>query len=758
MRNINQIKNWQIEALQLGRPARYFLVQSPGGAGKSLLQVLLAQADIEDTGNKQLVLVPKNHIHHGFFDDDCIEFVLPGGRRRSRWTVQSNFCSTSKNDAKTKLLKKFLLADVRDLRNEGRLAAIATHRAMVGAWASMNRKEKIKALRNISFRIDEAHHLSNVFHDSDLDLFNVKDKEEILDDATRLGRFLQYVLRHDNETVKVHLATATFFRGDCQTILSERFKKQFVHYYLPWDEHFQTLGIEHLTFDFINYHDDPIDSLLNMIESEPDERHLIIIPALTHRYRTDKTLPQIMNGLLGILPEDEVLDLVTPSTQEAHKMLLHKWPDQFRAVVACRLFDEGTDWVPCTRMHNTDACETSVTLAVQRFFRPLRPHPRKRDVRIFNYLPDLSSDMTLEEKRQVLSNRLNAFLACIVTQGELMPCLVQVKGAPKGNKPRKQVSLQEVFGEEYPAMMTALIKGYESVEDKTDSAKMEAIAHRVLAMYDLPDDVESDDLKAALLRQLVRIANPKSKTVDRKNLEPEGIDAESIRKQGFDKVWGKISPVSSVLCHGTDNIDVATIRDLLSIVHEVPTLEEIHDGIRSFHKRTGKRPAFHQSEWMMELSRSASAADKVLRRHYGTTLAKEVRTVLGDANDDLLARTHDLIREYWSRGIRIGNKFGDLPEIGMSSYALNGRLTWNHQTTLAKEVEKILGTQTKPLTLPNVKAVIRKYRKKGIRLHRKFGRIPELDMSSHNLADRLKRNFDVKLSELVEEAGGKKAG
>lgn len=49
--------------------------------------------------------------------------------------------------------------------------------------------------------------------------------------------------------------------------------------------------------------------------------------------------------------------------------------------------------------------------------------------------------------------------------------------------------------------------------------------------------------------------------------------------------------------------------------------------------------------------------------------------------------------------------------------------------------------------------MIRKYRKKGIRLHRKYGRIPELDMSSHNLADRLKRNFNVKLSELVDEAG-----
>jgi hypothetical protein len=141
----------------------------------------------------------------------------------------------------------------------------------------------------------------------------------------------------------------------------------------------------------------------------------------------------------------------------------------------------------------------------------------------------------------------------------------------------------------------------------------------------------------------------------------------------------------------------------------------------------------------------------LLFRYYGSTLAHEVRNVLGDFNDDLVAKTHDLIREYWSRGIRIGNKFGALPEIGMTSFALNGRLTWNHKTTLAAEVEKVLGSHIKPMTIPKVKIVLRKYHKDGKRLHRKFGRIPELGMSSYNLADRLKRNFNVTLTELVRE-------
>ena len=757
MRIITALKSWQIEAFQLGRPAKYFLAQSPGGAGKSLLQVLLAQADIEDTGNKQLILVPKNHIHHGFYDEECIEFQLPGQSNPSQWRIHSNYCSNSKSDPKTKLLKQFLLADVRVLRKEGRLAAIATHRAMVGAWDLMSPTEKNRALRHISFRVDESHHLSNVFHESDLHLFNVKDKEAIREDATQLGQFLQEVLDLDDETVKVHLATATFFRGDRRTILSERFKNDFVHYYLPWDEHFKNLGIDHLSFDFLNYQEDPVGSVVDTVRTEPEERHLIIIPALYHRYRNQKTLSQIMRALEATFPPCEILDLVTASTQEPNKKLLHDHPERFRVVVACRLFDEGTDWVPCSRLHNTDACESSVTLAVQRFFRPLRPHPSKKVVRILNYLPDMSPEMTFDEKRQVLSNRLNAFLACIVTQGELMPCLVALKGIPTGNRPRK-ISLQEVYGEEYPEVIADLLRGYEIVGDKANSTLIEEVADRVLNKFGVPAEVEENDLRSALLHQLVRIANPRSKTLDREDLEPKGIDAEAIRRQGFDKVWEKIAPIPSVLCYGSDNIDGTLIRELLDIVHEIPSLDKIHAGIRDFHSRTGKRPTFHQSEWMIELNRSASAVDKILRRYYETTLAQEVRAVLGDPNDDLLAKTHDLIREYWAKGVRIGNKFGDLPEIGMSSFALNGRLTWNYKTTLAQEVEKILGPVSKPLTLPKVRQVIKTYLNKGVRLHRKYGNIPELDMSSYNLADRLKRNFSVTLTELVSEVEATMAG
>jgi hypothetical protein len=747
MKTIKILKDWQVQAIQVCRPGRNSVLQAPGGAGKSLIQVMLAQADIEDTANKQLIAVPKNHIHHGFFDADAIEFKLPGASKPSRWQVNSNFCNLS--DGKTRRLKEFLLADVNDLRKTNSLAAICTHKALVETWARMSKSEKLHGLKNISFRIDEAHHVSNVFHEDDLVLFNCKDKQSIRQTATKLGNCVNYILRASDDTVKVHLATATYFRGDQQTILSERFKADFTHYYLPWDEHFETLGIEHLGVDFLSYNECPMDNIIELVKAESDEHHLIIIPALTHRWRTGKSLNELMKRLTECMPAGRVLDLVTPSTQEMHKQLLIENPEQFNAVVACRLFDEGTDWVPCSRMHNTDACEQSLTLAVQRFYRPLRQHPNKKVVQIFNYLPDFSPEMDHEERRKALSNRLNAFLACIVTQGELSPILVKVKSETvEGRKSR--ISLQEIFGDQYPAIMESLLKRYECIEDKSDAASIEAIVERVIADTDIPDEIDKEELKAALLQQVCRIASPRNNLTP-KQLEPKGIDAESIRKLGFDKVWKKCSPVASVLCFGTESIDVGTIRELLGVLNEIPTLVEIHEGLRAFAKRTGKRPTFHQSEWIDELNRSASAVDKVLRRHFESTLAQEVRVALGDFNDDLIQKTHGLILDYWSRGIRIGNKFGNLPEIGMTSYALNGRLNWNCNTTLAAEVERVLGPHVTPMTLPKVKEVIRRYDLKGIRLHRKFGQIPELEMSSYNLADRLERNFKMKLCDLVDE-------
>ena len=152
MKRIEQLRPWQVEAFQLLRPAQYGQCQAPGGSGKSLEQVMLGQADIDDTGNKQLILVPQNHIHHSFFGDENLEFTLPDNVQVSRWSIAENLCD--KRPETGKRLREFLLEDVRTLRKDGRLTAISTHKAMVSAWKRLMDIERNEQTEAKSTMID----------------------------------------------------------------------------------------------------------------------------------------------------------------------------------------------------------------------------------------------------------------------------------------------------------------------------------------------------------------------------------------------------------------------------------------------------------------------------------------------------------------------------------------------------------------------------------------------------------------------------
>ena len=281
---------------------------------------------------------------------------------------------------------------------------------------------------------------------------------------------------------------------------------------------------------------------------------------------------------------------MTPETQEQNKALLFQHPDAFHVVVACRLFDEGTDWVPCNRLHNTDAGEASLTLAVQRFFRPLRKHPAKKEVIIRNYIPRFSPELEMGEQRAILSNRFNAVLACIVTQGELMPTIIPLKTEGTTGT-RKRLSLQEAYGDDYHSVMEGLLRGYEAVEDKTDAAAIQECGGQ-----------GDRGARAARGRGARGVAqcHARPDRQDRLPAEPgkqpphpgtgRALTRKAIRLQGFDKVWEKLSPVKSALCWGTDNITSQTVRELLRAVHKIPTLDEIKEAIVAYHSRTGKRP------------------------------------------------------------------------------------------------------------------------------------------------------------------------
>lgn len=751
MNEVRVARPWQREAVEKAVEARFFLNESPGGSGKSLMQVMAATLDIERCGNKQLILVPQNHIHHGFFNKKSIRFQLESGGEVRSWHVAHNFCS-GKQSAKSDRLKTFLLSNPRALQKTRSLGAIATQQALVRVWGDLSESEKRLAIKQLTVRIDEAHHISGVF-DHTLDS-NVTEK--VLEVSTHLGEFCRYLVNQGDSSTKLHLTTATFFRGDKMPILFEGVKEQFERYRLPWDVFFEYLDLDEFRFDFFQYDDSPLDFVVEAIRLEPDARHLIILPPLNRRFRTDETLPTLMKKLADVVSEDAVLDLVSKETQEENKRRILTEPEQYRVVVACRLFDEGTDWVVCNRMHNTDACEASLTLAVQRIFRPCRKHDGKKSVRIMNYVPEISDSQDTETVRRLLSDRFNAALACIVTSGELVPCVVPLKKKrePKGRKEETGRTLQDVYGQDvYVEIIEQLLSGYECLSDKSDASAVTEVVENIISERGIPAGVSKDAVLSTLQQMMLRIAKSRSTTITKGSIQEVGFDAAAIAEAGFDKVWSRSGPFESAVCFGTDNITVETIRELCGVLRTIPSLGDIQASIKEELLSTGKRPTY-KTGWMASIGRSSQAVEKYLRRHYGSTLAKEVDKVLGDENAELLENAREVIQLYADRGERLGNRWGDIPELGMSSFALNQRLQYHFGTTLAAEVEAICGPLSAEIDLDEVAEVVRRYFANGIKLGRKFGHIPELGISSYGLHDRLARTHGVTLTEFVERTLG----
>jgi hypothetical protein len=202
----------------------------------------------------------------------------------------------------------------------------------------------------------------------------------------------------------------------------------------------------------------------------------------------------------------------------------------------------------------------------------------------------------------------------------------------------------------------------------------------------------------------------------------------------------------------SDQITPAMIRQFSLQLREIPSLGEIDSAISDFQKLEGQRPTFHQSKWLKGIGRSASATDKILRRHYKTTLAKRVRKVLGDSNHELVERSRVAVKNHWEEyGKRLKNKSDFIvPGFGLSCTALNGRLLNQHGISLAQIGDEVLGERVADLTLEGLKKLITKYLQEGKKFPTKKGQIPELKTTGRNLSERVKRKFGKRLPDIIE--------
>jgi len=547
-------RDYQIQCYNQFHNKRLTIFISPTGSGKSLVQIFNAGREIieSDYRQKQVFIVPQLNIGNGFTDYRHKKLKI--GENIYGWEVTVNCCYD--NEQSVKRIKNFLLKDhsckyYRANKILGGCTAVVSYAALLSAFNKMTPEEKKRAIENTSFRPDEVHHISGV--------------DEGGVSANRLGEFCKFVL--DNKG-SLHLTTATFFRGDQQTILDSHYMEEFEVYRVPFLEHWKVLGFKELHQNYCCYKNgnDLLKQILAAVAAEPDQSPLIIVPSdgqkFFKRISKWKWTKKLVDGLSKIFGADRVLDLVSPERQKKDKKRLLSDVQDFSAVVCCGIGKEGTDWPDCSRIHNT-VLDGNVLQPVQKLGRALRKKAGKVDVKMINYIEHFSKwDDKPDAIRIRLSDRFNAVIAASMLDDMFYPILMPTLPDTNNHLATHNVSLEDVYGGKRNDLIEDMMRRVLAIPVSGRTAEtIGEIIDEIIEEYeeDMLEDVSYDNLRDRLRKEILRRQNPTNP-----NLRIDGIIVDFIRKNGWDKVVRENIAHQSPFIGGARTKDMEKLQKFLS--------------------------------------------------------------------------------------------------------------------------------------------------------------------------------------------------
>ena len=500
---IKELFFWQEFVIKEFFKEKYLNIISPCGSGKSTLQISLAILDVVNFGCKQLFLVPQNHISSSFLITSINIFGIT-----YNWKISPNNILTNES-FKIKRLKKWLLTPSDHLykggTDIGSIAAICTYQTFLLTWNSLTKQEKNNALKNLTLRIDESHHLENLGNKSQI---------------TELSKVINYIIKHSE--CKIHLTSATFFRGDDYCILHPKIKILFKTYRRDFLEHFKTLEIKEVFINFIETKN-IINDIIENIKKEPKENHLIIIPPKNQKFRKySKTIVEDLIKELKILgyKDEEIMNWVDQSTQKKNKRQFLKNSNNIKIVITCMLGREGTDWIQCSRIHHT-AIENSARLAAQTFGRLLRFCPGKKKIGVYYYIPEIT-DESKKSKNEQKKDKINEIIISQMITENFNP--TKVFSFNKNKKIQKPY-LQDYFTD-YECMIKKLIFFYDSLEKNKENFLK--ISNKICDIFHIIEN-DRELVSNGLMLKLISFG----KTKKRYSLKIK-LSIENVKKYGYD--------------------------------------------------------------------------------------------------------------------------------------------------------------------------------------------------------------------------------
>jgi hypothetical protein len=570
-------RDYQVRRYKAFNNKTLTLTVAPTGSGKSLMQIFDSAREIIQTDyqRKQIFIVPQLNIGYGFTERKHPKLLIDG--KVYNWEVTENCCED--NDESVARVKKFLLKKPHPCKSYrkqdvlGGVTCVVSYAAFLAAFQSMTLSEKKKAIINTSFRVDEIQHVAGVSSEED-------------DAMNRLGSFCKFVLDHDGF---LHLMTATFFRSNHQSIIHHDYLDSFDIFRVPFLEHWDVLNLRELQQNFVCYKSgkDLMNKVIKSIKQETEEPSLVIVPAdgtgIFKNTNKPKWTQELIHKLENIYHVDEILDLISPERQGKDKKRLMSENQNFKVVVTCMIGREGSDWPPCSRIHNLSLDHSTLPI-IQKLGRGLREHPDKEDVKMFNYIKHFSDwDEAPENIRQKLSDRFNAVVVSSMLDDMFYPILMPVLPLDKDDsEPVKYISLEDLYGTKKNDVIEEMMRMVLSIPKtaRTPEAIDEVLEDIIEAFgEDVLEHVDHDVLKDRLRKELLRRQNPTNP-----ELRLDGMIIDFVREHGWDKVVRKNIAAQSPFVGRANTDDLKELQKFLKSDWDAKVDEALKIGLMNLDK------------------------------------------------------------------------------------------------------------------------------------------------------------------------------
>jgi superfamily II DNA or RNA helicase len=435
--------DWQIKAFNHLKNSQFMILNAPMGSGKSWLMCILSAHKIQqDPSLRCIIAVPQTIIAPGFVN---AKLLMPDGKKIS-WNILHNICMKQNNKGTVSSVIKWLQNGY-DNTLEDRIL-LCTHATLTSTYRKLKTTDSLNMLNNLLLWIDEAHHIKNAATED----FN----GSIISNG--LGELVAYSLNHTAKKLQVGLTTASFFRGDRCSLLTNEMENKFERFNLPYDEYFKTMKhLESFSYDFVISGPDYTNAI-ELLTKQRKGKDIIYVPhpnslhAGGNKYHDVEKIITKYNNIhqgnkihtsngLTILKNDKnsfkILDLVNENQRNSKKNFLgsselKKNKNALDAIIALGMFKEGANWIWADRIIIVGA-RSSLVDVIQMIGRLFRDAKDKKHVEILHLLPFSLEQKNSDSFRENLNNFLKAIYASLILENIFNPVKIKISANKENN-------------------------------------------------------------------------------------------------------------------------------------------------------------------------------------------------------------------------------------------------------------------------------------------------------------------------------------